>query len=263
MKLSILIATALLTATGAANAYEDFQSFSGYPNTPWVRGTINNWGKTALVAGTYTRYTGVNYIAYVNVLGGAQQFKFDTSANGDWSANYGDGSPSYGDYSSNFTCLVRNGANIPFVQGSGTYEVRYLAGAQDYICSRYQITKLNSFVANVRSLYLRTSFNGWKPLPMFLAKDHVWEAEVSGAPNTSGAMKFDQFGDWSSNFGRTAASDIRSYTNTGYAVAINGANLGLYMEDYSGAATVKVKIRFNDQTNEFALCRDTTRPICQ
>ena len=259
MKLSTLIATALLTITGAANAAENFQSFSVYyPNTPWVRGTMNNWGKAALVAATSYKYNGVSYVGYVNLLAGSQQLKFDTSTTGDWSSSYGDANLAD-------NCLDLNGANIPVTQGAGTYEVRYSTGTQGYGCSRpfYQFTKLNSYVASVRTLYLRTSFNSWKPLPMLMAKDHVWEAEVSGAPNTSGTMKFDQFGDWSSSFGRTTGSDIRSYTNTGYALATNGDNLGLYMEDHSGATTVTVKIRFNDQTNEFALCRDTTRTICK
>lgn len=258
MKLSSLFA-ALLTVTGAANAYESFQSLSVYyPNTPWARGTVNNWGKTALVAASAYKYTGVSYVGYVNVLSGSQQIKFDTSLDGDWSTSYGDNNAAD-------NCLDLNGPNLPIVQGAGTYELRYSTGAAGYGCGRpfVQITKLNSYVANVRSLYLRTSFNSWKPLPMMLARSHVWEAEVSGTPNTAGNMKFDQFGDWSSSFGRPAGSDPRSYTNTGYAVARNGDNLGLHMEDYSGATTVTVKVRFNDQTNEFAVCRDATRPICQ
>ena len=259
MKLSALLAATLLTVAGAANAYESFQSFSVYhPETPWARGTMNNWSKTALVAATSYKYNGISYVGYVNVLAGSQQLKFDTSTNADWSTSYGDNNQAD-------NCLDQNGPNVPVTQGAGTYEVRYSTGTPGYGCGRpfYQLTKLNSYVASVRSLYLRTSFNSWKPLPMAMAKDHVWEAEVSGAPNTSGTMKFDQFGDWSSSFGRPTGSDIRSYTNTGYAVATTGDNLGLYMEDYSGATTVTVKIRFNDQTNEFALCRDKTRTICQ
>lgn len=258
-KLSTLLATVLFGIAGSASAYESFQSFSVYyPNTPWLRGTVNNWGKSALVAATSYKYTGVTYVGYVNVLAGTQQFKFDTSTNADWSTNYGDANLSD-------TCLDQNGGNIPFTQGAGTYEVRYSTGTPGYGCGRpsLQLTKLNGFVANVRSLYLRTSFNDWKPLPMVLVKNNVWEAYVSGAPNTSGTMKFDTYGDWSASFGRPYGSDIRSYTNTGYATAVNGGDLGLYMEDYSGAATVTVKIRFNDQNDEFALCRDATRAICQ
>jgi hypothetical protein len=258
MKLSALFA-ALLTVAGTANAYESFQLLSVYyPETPWVRGTMNNWGKTALVAASAYKYTGISYVAYVNVLAGSQQIKFDTSLKGDWSTSYGDNNLAD-------NCLDLNGQNLPIAQGAGTYEVRYSTGASGYGCGRpfVQLTKLNTYLAAVRSLYLRTSFNSWKPLPMMLVKNHVWEAEVSGAPNTSGNMKFGKFGDWSSSFGRPVGSDLRSYTNTGYAVASNGDNLGLYIEDYSGATTVTVKVRFNDQTNEFAVCRDATRTICQ
>ena len=258
MKLSTLFAATLLTVSGAASAYENFQSFSVYyPNTPWVRGTMNNWGKTALVAATSYKYNGVSYVGYVNLPAGSQQIKFDTSTNGDWSTSYGDANLSD-------SCLDLNGPNVPLTQGAGTYEARYSTGTPGYGCSRpfYQITKLNSYGASIRSLYLRTTFNSWKPLPMVMAKDHVWEAEVSGAPNTAGSMKFDQFGDWSSSFGRPASSDIRSFTNIGYASAA-GDNLGLYMEDHSGATTVTVKMRFDDRTNEFALCRDTVKTICK
>lgn len=257
MKITALLAAILVTVAGTAQAYESFQSFSVYyPGTPWARGTMNNWGKTALVAANSYKYTGVSYVGYVNVLAGSQQLKFDLSANGDWSTSYGDNY--LGD-----ACVDLNGANIPLSQGAGTYEVRYSSAG--YNCSRpmYQFTKLNSYVANLRSLYLRTTFNDWKPLPMLMARDHVWEAEVSGAPNTNGSMKFDKFGDWSSSFGRPVGSDVRSYTNFGYASAANGANLGLNMSDATGSALVTVKIRFDDRTNEFAICRDTTRPICK
>lgn len=257
MKISVLIATALLTFTGTAHAYESFQSFSVYyPGTPWARGTMNDWGKTALVAATSYKYTGVSYVGYVNVLAGSQQVKFDTSANGDWSSSYGDNHLAD-------NCLDSNGQNIAITQGAGTYEVRYSTAG--YNCNRpiYQFTKLNSYVANLRSLYLRTTFNEWKPLPMLMARDHVWEAEVSGAPNTTGSMKFDKFGDWSSSFGRPVGSDIRAYTNVGYASAANGTNLGLRMTDSTGATTVTVKIRFDDRTNEFAVCRDTVRALCK
>ena len=259
MKLSTLFAAALLTVAGTANATENFQSFSVYyPNTPWVRGTMNNWGKTALVAATSYKYNGVSYVGYVNVPAGSQQLKFDTSTNGDWSTSYGD--TNLGD-----NCLDLNGPNVPVTQGAGTYEVRYSTGAPGYGCGRpfYQFTKMNSYVANIRSLYLRTTFNSWKPLPMVMVKDHVWQGEVSGAPNTGGGMKFDQFGDWSSSYGLPVGSDVRSYTNWGYASASGGGNLGLYMEDYTGAATVTMTIRFDDRTNEFALCRDTTRTLCK
>lgn len=257
MKTSALFAAALLSVAGTAHAYESFQSFSVYyPNTPWVRGTMNNWGKTALVAATSYKYTGVSYVGYVNIPAGLQQLKFDLSTNGDWSA-------SYGDTNTSDNCLDQNGPNIPFTQGAGTYEVRY--SSSGYVCNRpvYQFAKLNSFAANLRSLYLRTTFNDWKPLPMFMVKDHVWEAELSAAPNTTGSMKFDKFGDWSSSFGRPAGSDTRSYTNTGYASAINGANLGLYLADSTSAPVVTARIRFDDRTNEFAVCHNTSRPLCR
>ncbi len=258
-KLSALLVTVLFGAAGAANAYESFQNFAPYyPNTPWLRGTVNNWGKSALVAATAYKYTGVSYVGYINFLGGQQQFKLDTSTKGDWST-------SYGDQNLSDNCLDLNGPNIPLTQGAGTYEIRYSTGVAGYGCGRpfIQWTKVNSFVATQRSLYLRTSFNNWNPLPMFLVKNNVWEAYVTAPVNTSGTMKFDLYGDWSSSFGRGYGSDIRSNTNDGYALTKNGDNLGLYVEDHSGATTLRAKIRFNDQTNEFALCRDTTRAICQ
>lgn len=258
-KLSALLVTVLLGVASTANAYEDFQitSFANLA-TPWLRGTVNNWGKSALVAAVYSRSSHVEYVGYINFLAGQQQIKIDTSANADWSTNYGDNNLSD-------QCVDLNGANIPVTQGAGTYEVRYLSWGSTMNCrSPYlRLTKLNSFVANVRSLYLRTSFNKWGPLPMYLVRNNVWEAYVSAPPNTSGTMKFDTYGDWSSSFGRSYGSDIRGNTNTGYALTRNGDNLGLYIEDYSGAPTVTAKIRFNDQTNEFALCRDTTRTICK
>jgi hypothetical protein len=150
MKIPALFAAVLpavlLTATGAAHAYESFQTFSVYyPNTPWIRGTVNNWGKAALVAATAYKYTGVSYVGYVNFLAGSQQLKFDTSAGGDWSTAYGD--TNLAD-----NCLDLNGPNIPVAQGAGTYEVRYSTGTPGYGCGRpfYQQTKMNSYVAVLR-----------------------------------------------------------------------------------------------------------------
>lgn len=259
MKISTLLATLLIGLASNANAYESFQTNSiYYPETPWLRGTVNNWAKTALVAASAYKYTGVTYIGYINLLAGSQQIKFDTSTNANWSINYGDNY--LGD-----TCLDQNGANLALTQGAGTYEVRFNSGIPIYGCGRptYQFTKLNTYVANKRSAYLRTSFNDWKPLPMILMKDHVWEASLTGTPNQIGAMKFDTSGDWSASLGRPIGSDIRSYTNTGYASAPGGDNLGLFLEDHSGAAMVTVRIRLNDQTNQFAICRDTTLALCQ
>lgn len=258
-KLSALLLTLLAGVAGSANAYEDFQGTSAtYPQTPWLRGTVNNWAKSALVAAVYSKSSHVEYVGYINFLGGQQQFKIDTSAKADWSTNYGDNNLTNG-------CLDANGANIPVTQGAGTYEVRYYSWGSTVNCNSpyLKLTKLNTFVANLRSLYLRTSFNNWGPLPMILVKNNVWEGYITAPRNTSGYMKFDTYGDWSSSFGRGYGTDIRSNTNNGYALTRNGDDLGLYVEDYSGAATVTAKIRFNDATNEFALCRDASRPICQ
>lgn len=257
-KLSTLVAALLFGMAGTASAYENFQYFSVmYPNPQWFRGTPNAWGKLPLIAGTAYKYSGLTYVGYVNVPAGSQSFKFDTSLTGDWSSNYGD------NYAGD-SCLDFNGANIPLTQGAGTYEIRFNTGAQGYGCSRpfYSAVKLDGFTANQRSMYLRTSFNNWSNLPMYLVKNNVWEAPISGSPNLIGQFKLDVKGDWSVNFGRPSGSDPRGYLNGGYATA-GGENLSFYIEDYSGATTVTANIRFNDQTKEFALCPNASKALCQ
>lgn len=258
-KSSTLIAAVLLGLAGTAHAaYENFQYFSiYYSNTPWFRSTVNGWGKTPLIAGTAYKYSGITYVAYINVPAGTQNFKFDTSANGDWSSNYGDNY--LGD-----ACLDAGGGNIPLNQGAGTYEIRYNTGAQGYGCSRpfFSAYKTDSYTATQRSLFLRTSFNNWGNLPMYLVKNNVWEAPISGTPNTFGQFKFDVKGDWTANFGRPAGSDPRTQINGGTAT-VGGDNLSIYLEDYSGQTTVNAKVRFNDATKEYAVCPNSGKALCQ
>ena len=257
---STFVAGTLLVGIAApVSAYPAFQTFSiYYSNTPFFRGTANNWDHIPLVAFNAYKYSGISYSGYVNVPAGPQQFKYDVSAKADWSQNYGSNNPASG-------CLDSNGSNISLQQGAGTYEVQYNTGVPGYGCGRpfFSVWKRDNFTAQQRSMYLRTSFNNWGLLPMLLVRDNVWEAEVLAGSNTMGAMKFDVQGDWSKSFGRPFGSDPRSYTNTGYATVAQGENLALYVEDYSGTPNVTARIRFNDATSEFALCPNVSKAICQ
>lgn len=257
-KSTVLLAAALLGLSATASAYEAFQNMQiYYSNTPWFRGTPNGWDKIAMVASNAYKYSGISYSAYVNVPAGAQSFKIDTSAAGNWSTNLGDNWLAD-------ACLDASGANIPLNQGAGTYLVTYSTGAQGYGCGRpfYSAQKLDSFSAQRRSMNVRTSFNGWLNLPMYLVRNNVWEAPFYAAPNTTHEFKFDVKGDWSINFGRNPTSDPRSSLNGGTAVA-GGPNLSMYLEDYSGEPTVNRTVRFNDQTLEFAVCPNASKAICQ
>lgn len=257
-KSSALLAAILLGMAGSAAAYEGFQNMQiYYSNTPWFRGTPNAWGKIAMVASSAYKYSGITYTAYVNVPAGGQSFKVDTSTAADWSTNYGD----------NYLpdqCLDANGGNIPLTLGAGTYQLAFNTGVTGYGCGRPYFTaaKLDSFTATQRSMNLRTSFNNWMNLPMYLVKNNVWEAPVFGSPNLMGHMKFDVKGDWTVNYGRPAGSDPRGYLNTGTASA-GGENLGLYMEDYTGEPTVTRFVRFNDQSRQFAVCPNASNALCQ
>ena len=244
-----LLAAVLVTATTGAAAYENFQGMETYyPNTPWLRGNFDNWGKTPLVAENVYQYNGVSYATYVNILSGTQTVKFDTSAAGDWSTNYGDNNLSD-------NCLDSNGANIPLTLGAGSYEVVYSTGAPGYGCGRpfYSATKLNTYTANYRTMYLRTSFNSWGLLPMYLVRNNVWEAPVTSPVNTTGYLKFDSNGDWVTSFGIPVGSNPQSSVDMGTAVK-SGSNIGLYVEDYSGAKQISAVIRFNDQTLQYSYC---------
>lgn len=256
-KSSTLIAAALLSLSASAHAYEAFQNMQVYyPNTPWFRGTANGWDKIAMVASNAYKYSGITYSAYVNVPAGAQSFKIDTSTAGNWSSNLGDNY--LGD-----ACLDAGGANIPLTQGAGTYLVSYSTGVPGYGCGRpyYSAQKLDGYTAVRRSMNLRTSFNNWLNLPMYLVRNNVWEAPFYAAPNTTHQFKFDSKGEWSVNFGRAWGSDPRSSTNSGRAVS-GGDNLHMYLEDYSGEPTVQRSIRFNDQTLDFAVC-PSAAALCQ
>ena len=131
----------------------------------------------------------------------------------------------------------------------------YSTGATGYGCSRpfYTATKLNSYTANYRTMYLRTSFNNWGLLPMVLVKNNVWEGQVNSPVNTQGWLKFDINGDWVKSFGRPSGSNGEYYINAAIAVT-PGDNLGLYVQDSSGATTVTAVVRFNDQTLQFSYC---------
>lgn len=276
MKLFSAVAFALTVTSVAAHAYfpnvtidyryPAYQTGSIYypVGSHWIRSaTINNWaGKAAFVPYDAYKYSGITYGAYVNTTGNSQ-FKFDLSATGNWTPNYGDNNTAN-------ACLDANGANINLNQGAGTYFITYSTGSvleQPYsTCGAnkpyYSVTKLNAFSANVRTMYLRTSFNSWGSLPMVLLKNNVWEAEVSGARNTFGSMKFDSFGDWTANLGLPLGSSPREGTNTGVASVANGVNIPLYMEDYSSDTVVKGIIRFNSSTKEYKLCavRSSSNP---
>jgi hypothetical protein len=253
-----LAAALLLLSTGAALAYGNFQAFSiYYSDTPWLRGTYNAWGKTPMVANNAYKYTGISYISYINVPAGNHAYKIDRSVSGDWSLNYGDNNTSD-------NCLDVNGANIAFTEGAGTYEITFNSGAVGYTCPPYKtIVKLNSFSAVQRTMFLRTSFNNWGLLPMSLVKNNVWEAEVTAVPNTQGELKFDVKGDWSLNYGRAKGSDASLTQNKGITTQ-GGDNLRMLISDTTGSTNVVGKLRFNDQTREYALCAaGNTTAICQ
>jgi hypothetical protein len=259
MNIRPLAAALLLFTTGAAHAYYgNFQAFSiYYSDTPWLRASYNAWSKTPLVANNAYKYTGISYVGYVNVPAGNHTYKFDRSTTGDWSLNYGDNNTAD-------NCLDVNGANIAFTQGAGTYEITYNTGAIGYTCPPYKnIVKRDSFSAAQRTMFLRTSFNNWGLLPMFLVKNNVWEAEVTAVPNTQGELKFDVKGDWSLSYGRAAGSNPSLTQNKGITTQ-GGDNLRMLISDTSGNPNVVGKLRFNDQTREYALCAagDTTA-ICQ
>jgi hypothetical protein len=230
--------------------YPNFQYFTVYNEpTPFLRGNFNAWGKTPLLYANVDRYT-VSHVAYVNIGSGTQQYKFDNSLSGDWSSNYGDNN-------TNDSCLDYFGSNIGFTQGEGTYEVTYrvtLTGAQGSSCQQpnYFTRKINSFSTAQRSMFLRTSFNEWKHLPMISVKNNVWAAYVQAIPNLMGSMKFDVKGDWSVNYGRSKP-DPRAAINNGTAQQ-SSENIPLYAEDYSNSVQVPVQVRFNDQTLEYAVC---------
>lgn len=258
-KTSLLLAALLLAPAADALAwnYEGFQSFQVYySNTPWFRGTANGWGKAALVAATAYKYNGITYVGYINIPAGTQSFKIDTSTNGDWTSNFGDNW--LGD-----TCMDAGGGNIPLTLGAGTYEIRYSTGAAGYGCGRpfYSVNRLNTYTAVQRSMYLRTSFNSWLPLPMYLVRNNVWEAPITAPKNTFGDFKIDVKGDWSLNYGRTGI-DPRTSGNVGRATQ-GGPNIQMYLEDYDPNTTqVTRMVRFNDSTLEYAVCPNASTTLC-
>lgn len=258
-KINALAYAAFYLAAGAAEASEDFQRVAvKYGATPWLRSTINSWGKTPLVAARIEKPKGVTYVAYVNVPHGQHSFKVDTSVEGDWSTNFGDKNPSD-------PCMDSEGGNIAFDQGAGTYEVRFSGGLIDHDCARpyYALKKLNDFSSIYRSMYLRLSLSNWALLPMALVKNHVWEAPVSIAPNTPALMKFDANGDWNVNFGRPKSADARLYRNAGVAGAQDGENLELQVEGSPEIESLTVLVRFDERSKEFAVCPNISKAVCQ
>lgn len=100
--------------------------------TMFYRGTTNNWGSNAMELTADNLWT-IQINLHAENAGNNPRFKFDV--NGDWQNNFGDNNAD--------GVVEANGADIPFSQGYGLYNILF-----DTQIQRYQVIKLTPPVAH-------------------------------------------------------------------------------------------------------------------
>jgi hypothetical protein len=144
--------------------------------TMFVRGTFNSWGTQQMFC------IGPNQWAAIPMLiNNAELLKFD--ALGDWSKNWGDNNRD--------GTADRDGAEIQFGM-QGRYLIVFDEGTGAYNARRV------SDSCNRASVFLRASINNWQPIAMECENGH-YALTIDGGGGAQ--YKFDQFGDWSVNWG--------------------------------------------------------------
>ncbi len=159
----------------------------------FARGTFNGWGTQQMFCVDQGKWA-----AILMFIGGSEQYKLD--ATGDWSTNWGDDN---GD-----GIADPNGANIN-APGSGRYLVTFDEGSSQIS------TRFISPACSRTSMFIRAANNGWQPVAMECENGH-YAINLDAGGGTQ--YKFDQFGDWSQNWGDD---------NGDFQADPNGANINL------------------------------------
>lgn len=240
-KIVASIAVALLS-TFALQAQADL---SGSTTNAYLRGDFNSWGKSPMSISGCGGCQGISASLYVTVGENPGAFKFDLSATGDWSDNYGDnlltdlatGTNGVQHFTTN-----KNGNNIPF-PCAGTYNVTLFSGGL-YDLNRVGGACPVPLTKVYPTMYFRHSVNAWGSAPMDLVANNLWQRQIS-APISGGTSlaKFDVAANWLTNFGENNADGIADQGGTNIVVpacTVNGCTM---------------TVRFNDSTKKYAFCQ--------
>jgi len=164
--------------------------FSKEYNQVYLKGTFNNWEKTTLMTLVGDHTWKVSNLT----INQGDELKFDI---------YGDWSKSYGDANRNGHCEEGGGeySNI-IVESDGIYNIYFYDYTENYLIEKIG----GDYSKNYHQVYLRGTLNSWELDKMYLVNDSTWQI-VRWFPADS-EFKFDvqrytydDFGNWSSNFG--------------------------------------------------------------
>jgi hypothetical protein len=141
----------------------------------FVRGTFNNWGTQEMFCVGQDQWAAIPML-----INNGEELKFDT---GNWSKNWGD--------TNRDGTAELGGANIRF-QFQGRYLIVF-----DERTGAYNARRVSDS-CRTATMFVRGTFNNWAPIAMECENGHYALTIDAG----SGAdYKFDQFGDWSVNYG--------------------------------------------------------------
>lgn len=180
----------------------------------FFRGTANGWAATAMVS-----TDGVNFDTCQLFQGGdasgGPRFKIDR----------------YGNWQQSYPAADR------LVNANTHYQIRINAGTQAITATAVDGCGQAGFAKSWPQLQVRGTFNGWASLPMTLVADHLWQAEGYMDGNASQRLKFDQAGDWATNYGDSNADGV---------LERSGGDIL-----WSGTGTVRFQV--NDQTLAYSI----------
>lgn len=92
-----------------------------------------------------------------------------------------------------------------------------------------------SYKKKYSTMYIRGTFNEWKPEMMTLVADNIWNIKnIKTGKTATERFKFDVNGDWSINFGKNgtkAGEDIRLEPNSKYDISFNDETCEIKIEN--------------------------------
>lgn len=180
----------------------------------FFRGTANGWAATAMVSTDGVNFDTCQFFQSGDASGGPR-FKIDR----------------YGNWQQSYPTADK------LVNANTHYQVRINAGTQAITATAVDSCTASGFAKSWPQMQVRGTFNGWASIPMTLVGDHLWQAEAYMDGKASQRLKFDQAGDWATNYGDSNADGV---------LERSGGDIL-----WSGTGTVRFQI--NDQTLAYSI----------
>lgn len=191
----------------------------------FFRGTPNGWAATAMTSSDGVNFETCQLFQAGDATGGPR-FKVDRYGN--WQQSY-------------------PGADY-VVNANTHYQVRINTSNNAVSATAVASCDSQGFAKTLPQLQARGTFNGWASTAMTLVADHLWQVDVQMNGQANQRFKFDQAGDWATNFG----------DSNGDGVLERGGN------DILWSGTGAVRLQVNDQTMAYsvtALGGDNQAPL--